>query len=134
LVPVTVIAAPGRALVGEKLVIVGAVEGVAVTVKLVPLMAVPTGVVIAMGPLAAPDGTVNVRLVGLTRVKVTGVLAASSTAVAPVKLIPVTVTIVPGIPLVGVKLIIPGGAGLAVGSSFLQLASHSVPTTALAPE
>jgi hypothetical protein len=134
LVPVAVMEAPGSALVGEKLVIVGAVAGAAVTVKLVPLMAVPTGVLMAMVPLAAPDGTIKVRLVELTSVNVAGVLAASSTAVAPVKLRPVTVTVVPGTPLVGLKLVIPGGPGVTAGSSFLQLASHRVPTTALAPE
>ena len=134
LVPVTVIEVPGSALVGEKLVMVGAVEGTAVTVKVVPLLAVPTSVVIVMVPLAAPAGTINVRLVALTTMNVVAATVASSTAVAPVKLVPVTVTVVPGIPLAGLKLLILGRAGVTAGSSFLQLASHSVLTTALAPE
>jgi hypothetical protein len=75
-----------------------------------------------------------VRLVELITVNVAGVAAANSTAVAPVKLRPVTVTVVPGIPLAGLKLVMPGGVGVTAGSSFLQLASHNVPTTAPAPE
>ena len=45
----------GGPLVGRKLVIVG---GLAVTVKLVLLVAVPAGVVTLMGPVVAPLGTV----------------------------------------------------------------------------
>ena len=56
LLPVTVTAAPIPPLVGVKSVIVGA----GMTVKLVLLVAVPPGVVTAIGPVVAPAGTVAV--------------------------------------------------------------------------
>ena len=52
LVPVIVTEAPTAPLVGEKLVIVGAT----ITVNVAALVAVPAGVVTAMGPLVAPVG------------------------------------------------------------------------------
>ena len=54
-VPVIVTLLPTGPLVGVKLVIVGAL---AVTVKLLLLVAVPPGVVTLSGPLVAPLGTV----------------------------------------------------------------------------
>ena len=55
LVPLIVTLVPAGPLAGAKLVIVGAL---AVTVKLVALVAVPPGVVTLTGPVAAPAGTV----------------------------------------------------------------------------
>ena len=54
-VPVIVTLVPAGPLVGVKLVIVGAL---ALTVKLVALVAVPAGVVTLSGPVVAPAGTV----------------------------------------------------------------------------
>ncbi len=57
LVPVITTLVPTGPLVGEKLVIVGPAT---VTVKLLALVAVPPGVVTAIGPVVAPEGTVAV--------------------------------------------------------------------------
>ena len=54
-VPLIVTLAPSGPLVGVTLVIVGAL---AVTVKLLALVAVPPGVVTLTGPVVAPVGTV----------------------------------------------------------------------------
>ena len=54
-VPLIVTLVPAGPLVGVKLVIVGAL---AVTVKLLALVAVPPGVVTLSGPVVAPAGTV----------------------------------------------------------------------------
>ena len=54
--PVMVIFVPATPLVGEKPVIVGE----PITVKLLALVAVPPGVVKAIGPVVAPEGTVAV--------------------------------------------------------------------------
>ena len=57
LAPVMVTLLPTSPLVGEKLVMVG---GLAVTVKALPLVAVPLGVVTLRSPVVAPLGTVAV--------------------------------------------------------------------------
>ena len=54
-VPLIVTLVPAGPLVGVKLVIVGAL---AVTVKLLALVALPPGVVTLSGPVVAPAGTV----------------------------------------------------------------------------
>ena len=54
-VPLMVTVVPTRPVVGVKLVIVGAL---AVTVKLVALVAMPPGAVTLSDPVAAPAGTV----------------------------------------------------------------------------
>jgi hypothetical protein len=56
LVPVMVTLVPTGPLVGEKLVMVGE----PITVKLLALVAVPPGVVTAMGPVVAAAGTIVV--------------------------------------------------------------------------
>src|SRR5207247_1462116 len=96
---------PTGPLVGEKLVIVGAL---AVTVKLLLLVAVPPGVVTLSGPLVAPLGTVAAIEVEEFTVK-PALVPLKVTAVAPVKFVPLIVTLVPTAPLVGVKLVIVGG-------------------------
>ena len=55
-VPVITTLVPTGPLVGEKLVIVGD----PITVKLLALVAVPPGVVTAITPVVAPEGTVAV--------------------------------------------------------------------------
>ena len=133
LVPVMVTEPSGSALVGEKLVIVGAVEVLGSTVKVLFDVAVPAGAVRTSAAVWAVAGTVKVMVVALTTVKVVATVP-SSKLVVPLRLAPVTVTVAPGMPLAGVKLLIVGSAGAAVGSSFLvQLANHKLPSTALAP-
>ena len=106
--PVKATLAPTCPLVGEKLVIVGAA---ALTVKLLAEVAVPCGVTIKTFPVTAPLGTVAVTLVALTTVNVAAA-PPIVTELAPLKCVPVIVTIVPTLPLAGLKLLM---AGVAVG-------------------
>ena len=76
------------------------------------LLAVPFGVVTVMGPLVAPEGTVVVICVSDVTVNVAAV-PLNATAVAPVKLLPVIVTAVPGAPLDGVNDVIAGPVAAA---------------------
>src|SRR5438552_18985254 len=68
------------------------------TVKLLPLLAVPPAVVTLIGPLVAADGTVAVIVVAEFTVKL-ALVPLNRTAVAPVKLVPLIVTLVPTGPL-----------------------------------
>src|SRR3989442_337907 len=104
LVPLMVTVVPTPPLVGEKLVIVGG----GMTVKLPALLAVPPGVVTLSGPVVAPDGTVAVMVVAEFTVKL-ALVPLNRTAEAPVKLVPLMVTLVPTGPLAGVKLVTVGG-------------------------
>src|SRR5947208_6396251 len=79
-----------------------------VTVKLETLVAVPPGVVTLIVPVVAPVGTVAVICVAELTVNV-ALVPLNFTAVAPVKAVPVIVTLAPTTPLVGVKLVIVGG-------------------------
>src|SRR5205814_2829266 len=78
------------------------------TVKLAALVAVPSEVVTLIGPLVGPAGTVAVIAVAEFTVKL-ALVPLNSTAEAPVKLVPLMVTLVPTGPLPGVKLVIVGG-------------------------
>src|SRR5882762_8903856 len=78
------------------------------TVKLLALLAVPPGVVTLIGPVVAPDGTVAVIAVAEFTVKL-ALVPLNSTDVAPVKFVPLIVTLVPAGPLPGVKLVMVGG-------------------------
>jgi len=104
LVPLIVTVVPTPPLVGEKLLIVGA----GMTVKLLPLLAVPPEVVTLIGPVEAPLGTVAAIEVDEFTVKL-ALVPLNRTAEAPVKLVPLIVTVVPTPPLVGEKLVIVGG-------------------------
>jgi hypothetical protein len=73
-----------------------------VTVKLVALVPVPFGVVTAIGPIAAPLGTVALTLVSELNVNDADV-PLNFTADTPVKPVPVIETFVPTGPLVGLK-------------------------------
>src|SRR5437773_3478413 len=88
------------------MMIVGGV--VSPTVKLPALLAVPPEVVTLIGPLVAPAGTVTVIAVAELTVKL-ALVPLNSTAVAPVKFVPLIVTVVPTDPLAGVTLVIVGG-------------------------
>jgi hypothetical protein len=70
------------------------------TVKIAVLVLDPPGFVTVMGPVVAPAGTVATSDVVDFTVKVAGV-PLKATAVAPMKCLPVTVTLVPTMPLVG---------------------------------
>jgi hypothetical protein len=107
LVPLIVTEVPTGPLFGEKDVIVGA--PVAVTLKFVELVSVPPGVVTEIFPVVAPTGTVAVIFVEEFTVNVADV-PLNLTAVAPVKLVPVIVTVAPTGPLVGEKDVMCGAA------------------------
>src|SRR5437667_8805634 len=92
LVMVTLV--PTGPLVGEKLVIVGALT----TVNEPALVAVPPGVVTLSDPEVAPAGTVAWIAVAEVTVKV-ALVPLNATALAPVKLVPLIVTLVPTVPL-----------------------------------
>src|SRR2546427_569295 len=81
------------------------------TVKLLALLAVPAEVVTLIGPLEAPAGTVAVIAVAEFTVKL-ALVPLNSTAEAPVKSVPLIVTLVPTGPLAGVKLVTVGGLAL----------------------
>ena len=77
------------------------------TVKKLADTAVPSGVSTVMGPVVAPTGSVVLMLVAELTVKLAGV-PLKATAVAPVKRLPVSATLMLPGPLVGVKLLITG--------------------------
>ena len=104
-VPVIVTVAPTAPEVGENEVIVGPVE---VSVKLELLVAVPLGVVSVIGPVPAPVGAWQVTWVSVLKVNV-AVTPLNLTEVVPVKPVPVSVTVVPTGPCVGVNEVIVGG-------------------------
>src|SRR5439155_9632550 len=79
------------------------------TVNTLVLVAVPPGVVPLSGPVVAPVGTVSRIVVAEATVTAAAHTPLNVTAVAPVKFVPVIVTMVPSGPLVGVRLVIVGG-------------------------
>ncbi len=102
-VPVMVTVAPTAPVEGAKPVI----DGDAKTVKLSTLVMVTPLVVTEIGPGPAPDGTVVVMLVALEEVT-TAIIPLKSTVGAGPKFVPVTITVAPIAPLVGLKLVIVG--------------------------
>src|SRR5437899_6068109 len=88
------------------------------TVKLLALVAVPAGVVTLIGPVVAPLGTVAEIVVEEVAEKL-ALVPLKVTAEAPVKFVPLIVTVNPTGPLVGVKLVMVGG--LAVTVKLLEL-------------
>src|SRR2546425_569535 len=88
----------------------GVVSGaVLMTVNTLVLVAVPQGVVTLSGPVVAPVGTVSRITVAEVTVKGAALTPLNVTAVAPVRFVPLSITLVPTSPLVGVKLVIVGG-------------------------
>ena len=85
------------------------------TVNAAALVAVPPGVVTLIRPVVAPVGTTAVILIAEFTVKLAGI-PLKVTAIAPVNVVPLMVTLLPITPPVGVKLVIVGGglAGSAV--------------------
>src|SRR5437899_4177570 len=98
-------------LLGDKLLIFG---GLAVTVKLLALVAVPPEVVTLRGPLVAPLGTVAEIEVAEVTVKFVALVPLKVTAEAPVQIVPLICTVVFTGPLVGEKLLIVGGLAVTV--------------------
>jgi hypothetical protein len=123
-VPLIVTLVPTRPLVGVKLVIVGG----SITVKLLALLAVPAEVVALIGPVAAPAGTVAVIVLAEVTVKL-ALTPLNRTALAPVKFVPLTVTLVPTGPLLGVKLVTVGGLETVTVTG---LDVHNMPSESLA--
>ena len=103
-VPVMVTLTPFPALVGVKEVMVG---GAGIIVNHAR-DAVPVGDTTVTLPELVPVATVAVMLVAEFTVNDAAATPPKLTAVVPVKLVPVIVTIVPAVPLTGVKEIIEG--------------------------
>jgi hypothetical protein len=122
---------PTGPLVGLNDVIVGA--PVVVTVKFVELVAVPSGLVTAIGPVVAPDGTVEVIFCALSIVNVADVpLKVTLVTLGPLKLWPWIVTEVPTGPLAGENDVIVGAAARAAsapGRTTRITVSNTVPVT-----
>ncbi len=98
------------------------------TVSGVALPPVPTGVVTASTPDVAFAGTVNVRVVAVTTVKFETAAPFKVSVVAPVKLVPVTVTEAPGSALLGEKLVMVGAVGMRVNTVGLVAGPTAVVT------
>ena len=79
---------------------------------------VPLGVVTVTSTVPVPAGEVTVRLVAVTTLIEVPGLVPKSTAVAPVKLVPLTVTEVPppAGPLFGLTPVTVGGGVVGVGA------------------
>src|SRR6266511_1225770 len=106
-VPLIVTLVPTGPRVGVNEVIVGA--GTAVTVKFVALVAVPPSVVTAIFPVVAPVGTVAVILT-LELMMKAALTPLNVTEVAPVKFVPLMVTVVPTGPDAGENDVMVGTA------------------------
>jgi hypothetical protein len=107
LVPVIVTEVPEPPLVGIKDVTVG---GSASTNVNVPAeVAVPPGVVTLILPVV-PSPTTAVIVVAFTTLNDVAAVPPNETAVAPVKYVPVIVTVIPGAAVVGVKDVMVGAS------------------------
>ena len=117
---------PTGPLVGLNDVIVGA--PVVVTVKFVELVAVPSGLATAIGPVVAPAGTVVVIFCALSIVNVADVpLKVTLVTLGPLKFWPWIVTEDPTGPLAGENDEIVGAAAQAAG--VIAIAAAKVPAT-----
>jgi hypothetical protein len=118
LVPVMVTVAPTRPLAGLKLVMVGLVVVVVVTVKSSVETTDCSSTVTVIFPVVAPVGTVTTKVVD-EALEIVATVPLNDTALLAniaLKFNPVIVTVVPTGPLVGVKLVIDG-AGTCSSSS-----------------
>ena len=112
LVPVIVTTVPAAPLVGVKLVMTGRTTA-ELTAKLAVLVPVPPGVVTEILPVVAPTGTaVRIDVADMTvKGTETGTVPVApikSTLVAPVKLVPVRVTLAPIPPVAGLNVVTVG--------------------------
>jgi hypothetical protein len=78
------------------------------TFRLDELFAVPPLVVTLILPLFAFDGTFAVIFVAEATLKLAAFIPSKSTAVAPLRFLPVIVTVTPALAVSGVKLVIDG--------------------------
>src|SRR5256885_10786787 len=115
--------ATGGRLVGAKVVRGGG--GSSVNAAL--LVADPPGVVTLSRPVVAPAGTVAWIAVAELTVKL-ALTPLNATAVAPVKFVPLMVTLIPTGPLVGAKLVIVGGLTTTVNELLLVAVPPGVVT------
>ena len=102
------------------LLFVGLGLGAAVTVNEPALMPVPSAVVTATGPLLAPVGTLAVTCVSLLTMGVTLRPPLNVTFLAPVKPLPIRVTLLCTGPEVGIRAVMVGadvGVGVGVGDA-----------------
>ena len=104
-VPVMTTTVPTGPVMGAKLVMVGGVP----TVNGVAEVVVPPGVVTLIEPVVTPRGALTVICVAEFTTKTGAAVPLKTTAVAPVRFVPVIVTTVPSRPPVGVKLVMVGG-------------------------
>jgi len=116
-VPKMLTEVPTAPLVGENDVMVGAAA--TGMVKFVELVAVPLGLVTAIGPVKAPEGTMAVIWVDEFTVKVADVFL-NLTSLTLMKFVPVMLTEVATGPLVGENEVIVGAPG-AVTEKFAEL-------------
>ena len=125
-VPVITTDEPMIPLVGKKLPMF------ALTVKLLPLVPVPEGVVTAIVPVVAPLGTVAV-IWKFETTENEAVVPLNVTVVAPVNASPFIVMLVPTIPLVGEKLAMLGSTVKEVGLVAVPAAVVTVTDPVVAP-
>jgi hypothetical protein len=97
---------PTAPLAGEK----PSIDGAGTETVNVPELAVPLAVTTVTEPLVAPDGTRVVISVSEVTVK-SALVPLKRTAVAPVKWLPPTCTVVPAEPLEGLRPLIDGAGG-----------------------
>jgi hypothetical protein len=116
-VPVIDTLVPTGPLAGANDEIVGAAGGVVVTVKAIVLVPVPPLVVTAIGPVAAPLGTVALIAVSEATENVVAIIPLKVILLAPVKPVPTIDTLVPTAPLVGMndEIVGVGGGEVEVG-------------------
>ena len=88
-----------------------------ITLKLDVETPVPPGVDILIDPVKVPFATTAVIVVEFNTVKDSAAVPPNKTEVAPVKLLPVIVTVVPTGPEIGVNDVMPGEFGKTVNSS-----------------
>jgi hypothetical protein len=133
-VPVIVTVVPGAPETGENEVIVGVPP---VTANELELVALPDGVVTVSAPVVAPEGTAVWICVAEMTLN-TAAVPLNATPVAPVNAVPVIVTVVPGVPEVGVNELIVGAGGGGGGELTVKLDElTAVPAgvvTAIAPD
>ena len=118
-VPLIVTEAPTKPDVGLKEDMVGIGKNVNVA-----SIAVPPGVVTDTSP-EVPDATTAVMLVAETTLNDVAAVPPKPTAVAPVKLVPVMVMVVPLPALVGLKLVMVGIGGMVVTEIVFELSEAS---------
>src|SRR5436309_6107114 len=129
-VPVMAAEVPTGPMIGLNSTMTGAPGEV--TVKLMALVAVPPGVVTDTGPVVAPAGTVVVTWASEFTVK-TADTPLNVTVVAPVRLVPVSVTEVPTGPLIGLNARMTGAPGEVTVKLITLVALPSESVMAIGP-